>query len=344
MRKLFCLFLVIVVLIGTIGCKSNYSNSQSEPILIIDDELSTGSENVYNTTSNTSSSSSSIHSSTNSTTTSTTISSESVTGSVENNSKGDEYVEYTEELLGVNKLRPDYNLNDCRDLQGDITVVVFYMDDFESNWTPEEITHFTEKEIKPGLKFLEDSARKFNIGLRLNIKEIHSSIYYRNEVNVDVKESGYATGDVLYTAAKHLGYKNDSDLISDYKRKYSTEVICYCIFNQEGTSYALNPKRGTNIEISEHVLMFAYDMDSTGFEPEGWQSSIIAHETLHLYGAEDYYNPTERKVLAKRYYSNDIMLSCEYYLSLNDLGDATAFYIGWTVDVPPVIYEEGWKN
>lgn len=272
----------------------------------------------------------------------TNSSNESETVSKEEEFNQNEDKESTEELVGVNKLRPDYDLGNCRDLSGDITVIVFYLDDFESNWTAAEINNFTEKEIKPGLKFLEDSAQKFGISLNLKIEEVHSSIYYDDKVEEDIKASGYATIDTLYTAARSLGYKSDKDFISKYEEKYSTEVICYCVFNKEGGSYALNPKRGSDVDIAEHVLIFAYDAESTGYEPVGWQSSVVAHETLHLYGAEDYYKPAERKALAQKYCPNDIMLSCKYFLLLNDFGDATAFYIGWTDVVPAMLYEENW--
>lgn len=250
--------------------------------------------------------------------------------------------ETKEELSSIDKLRPDYDLGNCRNLEGNIAVIIFYMDDFESSWTPEEINNFTENEIKPGLKFLEDSAVKFNKQLNLDIKEVHSSVYYNDEVEVNIKKSGYATGDALYTAAKHLGYKGDNDFITNYKKKYSTEVICYCVFNKSGNSYALNPKRGTNSSLAEHVLMFAYDLNPTGMEPIGCQSSVLAHETLHLYGAEDYYSPADRKILAKKYCPNDIMLSCNYYLRMNTFGEITAFYIGWTDSVPDLLYDENW--
>lgn len=246
------------------------------------------------------------------------------------------------EPTGINKLRPDYDLGSNRNLKGDITAVVFYLDDFESSWKESERNHFTEKEIKPGLEFLEKSAKKYNVDLNIEIAEVHSSIYYDNEVEISIKQSGYATIDTLRIAAQALGFKDDLDLVAKYKEKYGTEILCFVVFNKKGTSYALNPKRESGINIAEHNLIFAYDLDSTGGEPVGWQSSVIAHETLHLYGAEDFYSPAERKPIAKKYYPNDIMLSCEYYLFLNSLGDATAFYIGWTDVAPPMLYEENW--
>ena len=246
------------------------------------------------------------------------------------------------EPSGINKLRPDYDLGTCRSLKGNVTAIIFYLDDFESSWKESERNHFTEKEIKPGLEFLEKSAKKYNIELNIDIAEVHSSIYYDNKVEININQSGYATIDTLRVAAQALGYKDDLDLVAKYEEKYGTEILCFTVFNKEGTAYALNPKRGSGTKIAEHNLIFAYDLNSTGNEPVGGQSSVIAHETLHLYGAEDYYSPAERKPIAKKYYPNDIMLSCKYYLFLNSFGDATAFYIGWTDVAPPMLYEENW--
>jgi len=254
--------------------------------------------------------------------------------------------EDTEEtkLIGVDKLRPDYNYGECKDLSGDITVVVFYLNDFESSWNFDEITNFTANEIRPGLTFLQNSAKKYGKRLSLKIEEIHSDIFYSQKVEVDINKSGLATIDVLYTVAKHFGYKDESDLVITYKEKYKTEVIFYCVFNKEGSSYGINPKRGSNLDVAEHGIIFAYDIGSTGYEPIGWQASVIAHETLHLYGAEDYYSPAERKLLAQREIPNDIMLSCKYRISDNDFGDATAFYIGWINKAPRILYDERWKD
>jgi hypothetical protein len=51
---------------------------------------------------------------------------------------------------------------------------------------------------------------------------------------------------------------------------------------------------------------------------------------LHLFGAEDLYTPYGRKKIARKYCATDVMLSAEYDLNANNIGPATAFYIGWT--------------
>ncbi len=247
-----------------------------------------------------------------------------------------------EELVGINKLRVDYNLGTCRNLSGNVSVILFYMDGFESSWTADEITNFTNNEVKPGLAFLEKEARSYGVELNFSIKQSYSSVFYDDEVIISIKETGLATIDVLSQAAHGLNYSSDEEMIADFKSQYGTEIVCFTIFNKNGTAYAINPHRGQAMQIQEHCIIFAYDLNSNRNDPIGSQSSIVAHEMLHLFGAEDFYATANRKTLAKKHYPADIMLGANYYIITNNIGDATAFYIGWTDKVPDVLYHENW--
>lgn len=70
--------------------------------------------------------------------------------------------------------------------------------------------------------------------------------------------------------------------------------------------------------------------------------SVVAHELLHLFGAEDFYATATRKALAQAIYPGDLMFCAQYDIRNNNIGDATAYYIGWTDTVPDVLYDEGW--
>ena len=222
-------------------------------------------------------------------------------------------------------------------------MVLFYMDDFESEWTRAEIERFTKNEVKPGFAFLEKEAQKYGVELNLTIKETHSSLFYDDEVVVSTKLTGLATIDVLDQAAKALNYGSENQMIKRLKNRFkSEEVVCLTIFDKQGTAYAINPKRGMDFSTEEHCIIFARDLGSSGNDPLGCQSSVIAHEMLHLFGAEDYYTTAQRKALAQKKYPGDIMISANYYISTNTIGDATAFYVGWTNEVPSVLYHENW--
>ena len=134
-------------------------------------------------------------------------------------------------------------------------------------------------------------------------------------------------------------------MLDEYREQFQTEeIVCFTIFNKDGTSYALNPKRGyEDHNVREHCIIFAYDRGSNKENAiVGGQSSVIAHEMLHLFGAEDFYTPLNRKEMAEKKFPNDIMLHQEYQILGNNIGVATAFYIGWTDTVPEVLYDRNW--
>ena len=54
-------------------------------------------------------------------------------------------------------------------------------------------------------------------------------------------------------------------------------------------------------------------------------------------------SPNARRMLAQRLYASDIMLGASYNIATNNIGEATAFYIGWTDRVPSVLYNKGWN-
>ena len=238
---------------------------------------------------------------------------------------------------GINALRPDYNLGECRNLSGDISVVLFYMNGSQGSWSNEGMASFTANEVMPGLRFLEEEAKKHGVELRLTVKKSYS-LSYNGTVDYDV---GVNT-DILQQAAQGLGYPTDDKMIDALSSSYGTEVICITIFNDHGTGYAINPPRGSGIDIVEHIVLFALDKVTNGASPMGSQSSLVATNILYLYGAEKLSANATREILSYIYCPNDIMLFPAYYIIDNNVDFITAFYVGWTDDVPEIIYDSNW--
>ena len=88
----------------------------------------------------------------------------------------------------------------------------------------------------------------------------------------------------------------------------------------------------------EYCLIF------TGFTDTSYDSAsdTVAHETLHLFGAEDYYYPDSRKALAKQVYPTDIMLCAMSDLAYFTLDSYTAYCVGWTDTAPEVCSNPAW--
>lgn len=243
----------------------------------------------------------------------------------------------------INKYRPDYDYGTCKQLRGDVLIVLFFLDDFESKWTRDDISRFTTNEVMPALRFLERSAESHGVELSFTT-DTNYGITYNGEVIRSAHESDYVTADTLRQAVKALYYNSDTDFIAQMKQVHGVdEVVCFTIFNKDGTAYALNPKRDSEFTFEEHCLLFVRDHHTEDAMPAGHMASVTAHEMLHLFGAEDYYAPENRKKLAQKHMPNDIMIRTAYDLSENEFGDTTAFYIGWTDKLPEIIKKEEWN-
>ena len=244
------------------------------------------------------------------------------------------------EELTLAELRPDFDWGECRKLEGEITVVVFFADDFESGWGG-NTQDFLLNEVVPGLRYLEEEAARYDVDLHFGV-ESYPSFYYDGDVIKNPEE--YVTVDLLRQAAASQGYDSDDSFYEALREQSGgKEVICLTVFNKDGIGQALNPSRGSEPDPVEHVLLFTRDFEA-GESVPGTQAPIIAHEILHLYGAEDYYTPSSRKSLAYEWYPNDIMLGTGYHLGEKVVGPATAFYVGWSDDAPEVLYHTDWRN
>ncbi len=250
----------------------------------------------------------------------------------------------TEEVLSsINRLREDYNFGTCKTLGGNVSVILFYMDDFESRWRETEIDRFTQNEVMTGLSFLEQEAKKYGVDLHFTVEKAYSSISYNDHVVTNPKEADTYTLDALLHAASQIGYSSTENMIRSFRTQYQTEeIVCLTIFNKEGIGYGINPKRGYDLQFDEHCVIFAREKNLNGIAPAGSQASGVAHEILYLFGAENFYSSSSRESLAQSEYPQDIMLSCAYDISRNTVGDATAFYIGWTDEIPEIFDKEGW--
>lgn len=249
-----------------------------------------------------------------------------------------------EELEEINKLRKDYDYGTCKSLKGDISVVLFYVNDFESEWTDDEITSFTNNEITPGLVFLENEAKSYGVDLDFNIVMTYDGVYYNGEVVTSITTTGYATIDVLNCVSKEVGFSNSEEMLSHFKEASKTdEVVCFTVFNKNGGSYAINPKKYSPYQADEHCIIFSKDLNPPEYMPVGSQASLVARDVLYLYGAESLTEYPSSEELAYNSCPKDVMLFADYYIAKNNISDVTAFYIGWINDVPEVMTNEGWK-
>ena len=79
---------------------------------------------------------------------------------------------------------------------------------------------------------------------------------------------------------------------------------------------------------------------------ENEYNGSLVHEILHLFGAEDYYDPynkyPKRKELAKILCPKDIMLVVYNDINANEINRYTAYSIGWLDELPIEYDNKNW--
>ena len=229
-----------------------------------------------------------------------------------------------------------------------IVFLFLFTDDSESHWDSDSLSKFESSQTQKALTYLEDKASQY--GKTLNfISKSYSVIGEDNTIYsksiIKDANSNNMSYDALENICENMGYGTSDGLFADVRKEYpNCEIIPIILLNKDGTSYA----RGVYTPEStmpEHCIIFTRNLGVTSapFLP-GNRASTIAHEILHLYGAEDFYNMEGRSALASKYYPSDIMYYVDGFVNRNKIGDFTAYTIGWTDDVPDICNDENWWN
>ncbi len=247
----------------------------------------------------------------------------------------------------VDPFRTSYDLGACRQLEGDPYFLCIFLDDDDSSWTQWEVDSFLQNKFNPGLNFLIQQASYWGAYLEFN------SGYYVSDSEITARYDGSVGDfngdlqvDVLEQAALSLGFSSAQNMHEVLVEWTGKEQIAYTIIlNKPGRSYAYSDWYNDGNDILEYCVLFAKPsyVDNLVYD---CPPATVAHELLHLFGAEDYYaegyDRVQREQLANAYYPNDLMLRCYYEIYYNNVGQFTAYCVGWTDETPYVCYEDGW--
>ena len=207
-------------------------------------------------------------------------------------------------------LRPLYGLGSCQNFSGKLAAVTFYLDDSESSWDPEAIRAYNAL-FKEGYAYLEQAAGQWDTELTLEHHVFSSregcSLRYPGGAVGSYEQAGESR-DVLETVAACLGYADAAQMDAGLRQKYGVDgILCSVVLNKPGRSYTMVDQDRDAWELMEYSVFFT---EFEGGIPV--QAFVIAHETMHLFGAEDYYNPMgdrpNRYTMALREYPDDLML------------------------------------
>lgn len=240
----------------------------------------------------------------------------------------------SEEWKNFFKKRPFFELGVNKDLKDKIKVHLFFINDNESSWDEETISAYMNKQITPGLKYLESQASRFGISLNL------STVKYKTDSHLKyngVISKRTETADIMNRIAVQLGYENQEKLQQDLANENPYgEVILMAVVNKDGISYTSSQATGSPGGISniEYCVVFtSYLNKNFGIDQNTHMAATVAHEILHLYGAEDIYEDTYKET-AKQLCPDDIMLLDYLNIEQMKVSKYTAYSMGWSKTSP----------
>ena len=193
----------------------------------------------------------------------------------------------------------------CQTMTGKVAVTVVKISDSVGQWDA-EATAELEAALENHKKDIENEAAGYHADLSLSIH------YYDVSMTGDVCSGEYSR-DWQDTALQKAGLPNLQKVHNHLERKYKAkEAPLVFVFNKPGRAYA-------EIGREEFVVLYARkNFDS------------FQHELTHVFGARDYYYPSEVKAIAANLFPDSVMNG-------GTLVDPfTAYLIGWQKELPDV--------
>lgn len=199
------------------------------------------------------------------------------------------YTFFPEKQFPMHFMNSARNIGASKKLRDNVDVLVFYVDDTVSKWDEESKAAF-QKALVKALSHIKSAAESRCVNLKFRIAMCHTSVDF--EVDVETDNVG--------RLMKKYNKKNATEYQSFYEEKYGVdEAPVILAVNKNMRSFAgetrdFAPKRDEYSVIGKtRNGLFLY--------------SIIAHELLHQFGAQDYYYPQAVADAARKYLPKSIM-------------------------------------
>lgn len=232
------------------------------------------------------------------------------------------------------------NIGVCKQLVGEVYTLIFFLDDDVSSWDEASREEFYQKRFHPSMGFLKDKAALHEVDLSLQFGQYTA----RSEGGKPPRYNGVIEPttdkvlnnlDILSQLAETMGFPNTEVLHAFLKNSTGVEQIAYIIvLNKSGRAYAVSDTTDDGKDSIEFVVAFAATEDGNADI-----GSTIIHETLHLFGAADLYDPKgkypQRKKLCEKLYPNDVMMKSAADPDSLWIGRLTEHLIGWSGYFPP---------
>ena len=193
----------------------------------------------------------------------------------------------------------------CEEMTGSVMVTVIFLSERDSSWDRDGID-VAKKQINEDLLLLEEEAKSYGAELDLQITYLESTVdfAYDRDDPLDVW---------AYSALQQHDLEDAFFTQSKLETYYGVDQapIVY-VLNKQGRAYAMSVYSG---KATEYAVLF-----NTG------ETYPFRHELSHIFGAQDYYYPTEASAAAEQYLTGSVMLES----NSGCIDELTAYLIGWT--------------
>ena len=243
--------------------------------------------------------------------------------------------------------RPYYGTGTCTTLTNRPHVLYLMVSDNESRWSEEEALYCINNYLSPGVWWIEDEAARWGVELCFGgsyyLGTGDGYCHYDGILN-DCDAGG--NGDILEKVTVSMGFANKEEFYRMTQNWTGSEdVVIVVVPNKPGRSYAFMDGVNDEYDYMEHCVVFGQSKYVAGGVYPACPATT-AHEILHCFGAEDYYyQDSTRRGIAEAYYPSDIMLVVYMDdIRYNNIGQYTAYTLGWTDYAPNVCYDDRWWN
>ena len=191
----------------------------------------------------------------------------------------------------------------CPPLQGKVALVSLFVGADGRAWSEEEIArHLTS--LKRAARWMEVQAGRYGVELGVGPADVYFAVDGETpeEVEIQVAQSGGEIGlfeadmnvraiTLMSRAAASLGFRDAVDFVQEVAARLPGATVAWLLhLRQAGRSYAVPLDR---TELEGIGLAFCHARQATFTEPlirsPVPQAAVIAHEVLHLFGAQDKY-------------------------------------------------------
>lgn len=220
------------------------------------------------------------------------------------------------------------------ELKGQVQTLYCFIETPTDPWTPEEKDQMLSA-LNQAQEWLIVQATEWNTHLSFNTQVLVDG----RSLVIPQIASGTGSGkervDWVSEITKLAGYGNSKRAYRKLSKAFNNKNIYLIIFaHADGMSYAMRFAKGMKKKkyfLEGAILYQHYDNGTEMPLP-----AVIAHETLHMYGAWDLYTTyaqtPEKHAKAMEQYPNDIMLRVGNDLSVLKIDNLTAWLMGWNQD------------